>query len=248
MTEEGQNSVDIPVIMRSARGDMDPVRPGPVLEVENLVAGYADLAAVRDVTFSVGAGEVVALCGPNGAGKSTLLSAIAGELPTMNGSIKFNGDRMRGPTHRRVRGGVSFVPETRSVISGLSVRDNLRLGGDIESVVDLFPELKPLLGRPAGLLSGGEQQMLTVGRAIALRPRLLLVDEVSLGLAPMVADRVLSAIQGVARAHEIAVVLVEQRLNRAVAASDRWLLLQHGRLVSSGDSANPDELFQQYVA
>ena len=184
------------------------------------------------------AGEVVALFGANGAGKTTTLLAAAGVLPRMSGTVRWLGRATNSPLHRLARAGLALVPEERSVISTLSVADNLRLGrGGISGAVQHFPELEPLLPRRAGLLSGGEQQMLTIGRALASEPKALLVDELSLGLAPLVVERLLDAVRSAADTSGVAVLLVEQQARRALAVLDRWYLLSNGRIADHGDSA-----------
>ena len=166
------------------------------LEARGLSAGYGDLAAVRDLDLALHTGEIIAIFGPNGAGKTTTLLTLAGALPPLKGDVLWRGQRTTRPLHRRVRDGMGFVPEERSVVSSLSTLDNLRLGlGTVEDALRLFPQLEPLLNRPAGLLSGGEQQMLTLGRALALLPAALLVDELSLGLAPVVVEHLLDTLR-----------------------------------------------------
>lgn len=162
-----------------------------VLDVRHLSAGYGDLPVVVDVDLRIEPGEVVALLGPNGAGKSTTMLALAGVLPA-SGDVRFDDRVQRGPLHRRAARGLAFIPEGRSVFMGLSAERNLRLGrGSLQTALELFPELEPLLGRKAGMLSGGEQQIVGLARALAGTPRLLLVDELSLGLAPMIVRRLL---------------------------------------------------------
>jgi branched-chain amino acid transport system ATP-binding protein len=233
------------------RAAVDEQTPAPrpcVLRVTNLVAGYGDLAAVRDVNLELYAGEVVALLGPNGAGKTTTLLTLAGELPKMAGEMYYMGQPFKGPLHQRVRRGLGFVPEERSVFMGLSVADNLRISGHTARVFDLFPELKPLLGRRAGLLSGGEQQMLTLGRALAMKPKMLLVDELSVGLAPLVVDRLFEALVATAREDGTAVLLVEQQARRALSVADRWYLLRRGVLDATGDTSDGDAVWESYVS
>jgi branched-chain amino acid transport system ATP-binding protein len=209
-----------------------------VLEARGLTAGYGEAPCVRDVDLKVQEGEIVALLGPNGAGKTTTLLAVAGALAPMGGEIRWMGCATRAPLHRRVRQGMSFVPEGKSVLMGLSVRDNLLLGrGRVEPALDLFPELGPLLNRRAGLLSGGEQQMLTLGRALAARPAALLVDELSLGLAPILVIRLIEAL-----------LLVEQQARRVVAVADRWYLLRNGRMAAEGDATAGSLLEQSYLS
>jgi branched-chain amino acid transport system ATP-binding protein len=219
-----------------------------ILRVSGLVAGYGDLAVVRGVDLDVHPGEVVALLGPNGAGKTTTLLTLAGELPKIDGEVRYRDHPLRGPLYQRVRQGFAFVPEERSVFMGLSVADNLKIGGPVDPVLALFPELTPLLSRRAGLLSGGEQQMLTLGRALARRPRVLLVDELSVGLAPLVVDRLLDAVRAAASDDGTAVLLVEQQARRALRVADRWYLLSRGLLAASGDTADTETLWESYVS
>jgi branched-chain amino acid transport system ATP-binding protein len=230
--------------------DKKPAPPGRpcVLRVSGLVAGYGDLAAVRGVDLELHAGEVVALLGPNGAGKTTTLLTLAGELPKIAGEVYYIDRPFKGSLHQRVRRGLAFVPEERSVFMGLSVADNLKIGGRTDQVLALFPELKPLLGRRAGLLSGGEQQMLTLGRALAMKPKVLLVDELSVGLAPLVVDRLFDAVIATARENDTAVLLVEQQARRALRVADRWYLLSRGVLAATGDASDTDALWESYVS
>jgi branched-chain amino acid transport system ATP-binding protein len=210
-----------------------------VLQTVDLTAGYGDLAAVRDLNLGVRRGEIVALFGPNGAGKTTTLLACVGLLPWIGGQVRWLGRAADAPVHRLARSGLAYVPEGRSVTTRLSVRDNLRIGrGEVSAAVAIFPELEPLLDRPAGLLSGGEQQMLVLGRALAGRPRALLVDELSLGLAPLVVQRLLGVLQDAARNDGLAVLLVEQQAREALSVADRWYLLRDGRIAEQGDGGS----------
>jgi ABC-type branched-subunit amino acid transport system ATPase component/branched-subunit amino acid ABC-type transport system permease component len=222
-----------------------------VLEASGLAAGYGDLAAARDVDLAVRAGEVVAILGPNGAGKSTTLLALAGELPVMRGTVRCLDVAASAPLHRRSRHGLAFVPQERSVIAGLTARQNLRLAGlsaDPDALV--FEELVQLLGRPAGLLSGGEQQMLTLERALLRHPRLLLVDELSQGLAPLVTERLLHVVRDVAD-QGVGVLLVEQYARAAVDIADRVHVMNQGRIVLTACAddlrARPELLEEAYL-
>jgi branched-chain amino acid transport system ATP-binding protein len=193
------------------------------------------VAVARDLDLHVAAGEVVALIGPNGAGKTTTLLTLAGELPPIAGEIRFRGVGTRAPLFRRARHGMAFVTEERSVFMSLSTEENLRVAGVAPAAaIAVFPELEPLMDRSAGLLSGGEQQMLTLARAVARRPVLLLADELSLGLAPMVVTRLLDTVRRVASEQATGVLLVEQHVRKALAIADRVYVMQRGRIVISG--------------
>ncbi len=229
----------------------------PAIELVGLTAGYDGTAVVRDLDLSVGPGEVVALLGPNGAGKTTTLRTIAGLLAPISGRVKLHGASVDGPAHRVARQGVSLVPEDRALFFDLTVEENLRLGagrGDRRAarqrVVEMLPALEPLLYRRAGSLSGGEQQMLALARALASRPRCLLVDEMSLGLAPLVIDRLFPILRRIADEDGVGVLLVEQHVRMALAIADRAYVLAHGRLTLEGPAAalahQPDRLRAAY--
>jgi branched-chain amino acid transport system ATP-binding protein len=223
-------------------------RTEPLLELRSLTSGYGDLAAIRDVTMTLHVGEIVALFGPNGAGKSTTMSAAVGVLPIISGEVLWLGGRRPKNLCSLARNGLAFVPEGRSVISSLTVQDNLRLGaGGVDGAVAFFPELERLLSRPAGLLSGGEQQMLSLGRALATRPKALLADEISLGLAPIIVDRLFSAIRQASASSGMGVLLVEQQPRRALAVADRWYLLQNGELAGDGPASDTTLLNESYL-
>lgn len=208
---------------------------GPLLECRGLAAGYGSVPVARDIDLHVDRGEVVALIGPNGAGKTTTLLTLAGELPAISGDILFRGVVTKAPLFRRARQGMGFVTEERSVFMGLTTEENLRIAGVSRSdAVAIFPELAPLMGRTAGLLSGGEQQMLTLARAVARNPKLLLVDELSLGLAPIIVKRLLQAVQRVASESSTGILLVEQHVRQALRIADRVYVMQRGRIVMSG--------------
>ena len=204
-------------------------RSGPLLECRGLSAGYGAVAVVRDVDLRVEPGEVVALIGPNGAGKTTTLLTLAGELPTIAGEVVFHGAVTKAPLFRRARQGMGFVTEERSVFMSLTAEENLRIAG-----VSRADALDPLMGRTAGLLSGGEQQMLTLARAVARGPELLLADELSLGLAPVVVRRLLQTVRRVASERSTGILLVEQHVRQALHIADRVYVMQRGRIVMSG--------------
>jgi branched-chain amino acid transport system ATP-binding protein len=222
---------------------MNDAARAPLLECNGLDAGYGGRAVVRNLNLNVGSGEVVALLGPNGAGKSTTVLTLAGHLTPIAGTISFAGSSARRPLFKRCRSGMALVTEERSVFMGLTTADNLRLGGvSRQAAVEVFPELGPLMKRTAGLLSGGEQQMLTLARAIGRSPRVLLADELSLGLAPLVADRMLKTVRAVADERGVGVLLVEQHVKRALEIADRVMVMQRGRIVLSG---TPEEVSGQ---
>lgn len=223
-----------------------------VVETIGLTAGYGAIPVVRALDLRVEPGEVVALMGPNGAGKTTALRAVAGELSPLAGEVLWRGRRATGPVHRRARSGMRFVTEERSVFMSLSVQDNLRLAHrSLDRCLELFPELEPLLSRRAGLLSGGEQQMVTLARALAGDVQLLLADELSLGLAPLVVDRLLAAVRAAAD-RGVAVLLVEQQLRNALRVADRGVVLRRGQAVITGTSAQlrerKSEIADSYLA
>jgi branched-chain amino acid transport system ATP-binding protein len=217
----------------------------PALALHDLCAGYGDLTAVRGVSLAVHSGEVVALFGANGAGKSTTLKAAVGAHPRMSGQVEWMGRDTTLPLHRMARQGLSFVPEERTIVPGLTARENLQLGGrEYAAAVAHFPELEPILGRKAGLLSGGEQQMLILGRALARRPKALVVDELSLGLAPIVVERLLAALRRAADEDGVAVLLVEQQARRALSVADRWYVMTNGVISGQGNSADGMSILQ----
>ena len=219
----------------------------PLLELVGMSAGYNGSPVVRDITLTVGAGEIVALLGANGAGKTTTLSVIAGLIKPMGGTITLGGVSIVGKSaHKLAREGVSLVPEDRALFHELTTRENLRIAGtrghakeSEEQILELLPELRKCINRKAGLLSGGEQQMLAVGRALVSSPRLLVVDEMSLGLAPVVVERLLPVLRDVATTLGTAVLVVEQHIALAMDVASRAYVLAHGRLTLEGTT---DEL------
>jgi branched-chain amino acid transport system ATP-binding protein len=224
--------------MTSGDGTTCAANPSaPLLEARKLSLGYGKVPVVRELDLVVHPGEVVCILGANGAGKTTTLLGLAGEIAPLEGQIVCLGSTEPLPLHRHARNGLAFVPEERSVIFGLSVLDNLRIGrGSVEQALEFAPELKGRLKERAGLLSGGEQQILTLARALASKPKLLLADELSLGLSPILADRLLSAARQAADAG-IGVVLVEQHIRSALSVADRGYVLRRGRLVMEGTTA-----------
>ena len=209
----------------------------PVIEARAISSGYSGQPVIRDVDIEVAAGEVVCLLGSNGAGKTTTLLAMSGELPLLSGQVCFDGQPTKAPLFRRARRGMAFVTEERSVFKGLSARDNLRCGNvSPADVLAFFPELERCLDTRGGLLSGGEQQMLSVGRALARKPRLLLADELSLGLAPIIVDRLLQAVRAAATEKGMAVLLVEQHARKALRFADRVYVMRRGRIEMALDS------------
>jgi branched-chain amino acid transport system ATP-binding protein len=218
-----------------------------VLSIENVKSAYGRIEVLHGVTLHVAAGEIVTLIGANGAGKTTLLHAISGVQPITGGAIRFEGELIeQQPAHARVAFGISQVPEGRQVFEPLSVKDNLRLGAwsrrgtDLESdlarVYGLFPMLEAIWEKPAGALSGGQQQMLAIGRALMAKPRLLLLDEPSMGLAPNLVDQVLSVIRAL-KDDSLTILLVEQNARAALAIADRAYVLETGRITLSGTAA-----------
>jgi len=224
---------------RTSNGSGTPVVTAePALAAEGLCVGYGSIPVVNQLDLVVRPGEMVALLGANGAGKTTTLLALAGELKPTAGTVRMFGEAVTKPLHVRCSQGMGFVTEEKSVIFGLSVIDNLRLGrGDIDLAFRLFPELERLRGRKAGLLSGGEQQILTLARALSREPRVLLADELSLGLAPLVVERLVRALRDAAD-RGVAVLLVEQQVRTALTACDRAYVLRRGRIVLEGATSD----------
>jgi len=219
----------------------------PILAVEDLWVSYDRINAVRGVSFSVGAGEIVTLIGANGAGKSTILQAISGLLPVARGRVSFlEEDLLRLPAHLRVKQGVAHVPEGRGIFGNLTVLENLRLAaylrrdgqiqGDLQEVFRLFPRLGERRHQWGNTLSGGEQQMLAVGRALMSRARLLLLDEPSMGLAPFLVRDIFRVIRRINR-QGTAILLVEQNANLALEVAHRGYILETGEIILSGPAS-----------
>jgi branched-chain amino acid transport system ATP-binding protein len=218
-----------------------------MLSVENLTSAYGRIEVLHGVSIEVRAGEIATLVGANGAGKSTLLRAISGVQPVTAGSIRFEGKSLNKlPSHLRVALGITQVPEGRQLFAPLSVEDNLKLGAwsrraadlvpQLTRIYTLFPVLDEMRKTPAGALSGGQQQMLAIGRALMAQPRLLLLDEPSMGLAPILVDRILETIRELKR-DGLTILLVEQNARAALAIADRAYVLETGMITMSGTAA-----------
>jgi branched-chain amino acid transport system ATP-binding protein len=221
-----------------------------MLEVKNISAFYGDIEALWDISLTIQEGEIVTLIGSNGAGKSTIMRTITGLLKPRSGTITFDGIPLNGlPSHKIVDLGISMVPEGRRLFPEMMVLENLEVGASTKVasklkdstmafVFELFPILKTRSRQVAGTLSGGEQQMLAIGRALMARPKLLLIDEMSLGLSPLVVDHILQAIQDVNKAKKVSIALVEQDVGAALSIADRGYIVEHGRIVGEGDATS----------
>ena len=220
---------------------------GALIHVDGVAAGYGGIPVVRGLDLQVGAGEVVALLGPNGAGKTTTLLSCSGIVKVLDGSITILGEPVHyGAPHRMARRGLGHVAEDRSLFFQLTVDENLRLGlrgvkgskrRAYDRALEMFPALAPLKQRRAGLLSGGEQQMLAVARALVAQPKVLMIDEMSLGLAPIIVERMLPLVRQIADETGAGVLLVEQHIHMALTVADRAYVMNHGEVVLAGSGA-----------
>ncbi|MBV2263783.1 MAG: ABC transporter ATP-binding protein [Thauera sp.] len=220
----------------------------PLLRLQDLKIAYGGIQAVKGIDLELHAGETVCLIGANGAGKTTTLNAIAGVLPIAGGDIHYEGERINAlPAHRRLRAGIALVPEGRGIFTRLTVEENLRMGAytrkdtaaieaDLEHVYTMLPRVKERLAQVAGTLSGGEQQMVAIGRALLSRPRLLLLDEPSMGLAPLVVEKIFEVVQSVAR-EGVTILLVEQNANLALEFAQRGYVMESGRITLTGSGS-----------
>lgn len=222
------------------------------LTIENLTARHGLLEAVRGLSFSIAKGETLALVGANGAGKTTLMRTLAGAHPVAGGRIMLDGEDVSAlPAHQRVRRGIALVPEGRRLFASMTVTENLKLGTmagrpgewSIDRIVEIFPNLTKRLDHKTGHLSGGEQQATAIGRALMSNPDILLLDEVSLGLSPLIVDRVYASLDGLIQSGTT-IILVEQDLTRAMGVADRVICMLEGRAVLEG---NPKELTRDQV-
>ena len=222
-----------------------------MLSVRELVAGYGPVIALAGIDLDVAPGEIVCVIGPNGAGKTTLMKSVAGLLRPRSGDVTLEGKRLARGADSRVKSGIALVPEGRRLFAPLTVRDNLELGAyvrlsrgerdaveaDLQRVYEIFPRLKERAGQAAGLLSGGEQQMVAIGRALMARPKLLLLDEPSMGLAPLVVLEIFAVIRRL-HAEGTTVLLAEQNASMALSVSQRAYVIEAGRVVKSGTATS----------
>lgn len=212
-----------------------------VLQIRGLSAGYNGVPAIRDIDLSVAPGTILALLGPNGAGKTTTLRAAAGLLPALAGTVTAVGSPVTGGVERTARSGLCLIPDNRGVFHGLTVAENLRLAkarGGSGPALDRFPQLRPLLNRRCGLLSGGEQQLLAIAKSLLRRPKVLLIDEMSMGLSPIAIQQIMPELRRLADEDGTAIVLVEQHIDQALDVADEAVVLHHGRVVLTGPAAD----------
>jgi branched-chain amino acid transport system ATP-binding protein len=213
-----------------------------VFELDDITVGYGGVSAVRGLSASVREGEILALLGPNGAGKTTTMLAAVGALPLISGSVRALGQPIDSAVEKNARRGVTLVPDSRGVFHRLSVADNLRLakrkgGTDLGVVYEYFPKLKTMRTRKCGNLSGGEQQMLAMAKALLAGPKVLLIDELSLGLSPIAVQELLPRLRSIADDQRMAVILVEQHIDLALGIADSAVVLHHGRVALSAPAA-----------
>ena len=221
----------------------------PILQLRDVKVAYGAIEAVKGIDLELAAGELVSLIGANGAGKTTTLNAIAGTLAISAGELLYDGKRIEKlPAHKRLRQGLALVPEGRGIFTRLTVEENLRMGAycrrdneaieaDMERVFAMLPRVKERLQQVAGTLSGGEQQMVAIGRALLSRPKLLLLDEPSMGLAPLVVEKIFEVIRSVA-AEGVTILLVEQNANLALEFSQRAYVMESGKITLTGSGAD----------
>lgn len=233
---------------------------GTILKVDDINVYYGSIHAIKGISFEVEEGEVVTLIGANGAGKSTTLNTISGLLRSKTGSIEFMGQSLaKVPSHKIVERGLALVPEGRRIFLQMTVQENLEMGAftqkggetqqDLEKIYALFPRLKERLKQMAGTLSGGEQQMLAMGRALMCKPKMLLLDEPSMGLSPLLVKEIFKIIRQVNR-NGVTVLLVEQNAKKALSIADRGYVLETGKIVKSGkasDLLNDDAIKKAYL-
>ena len=224
-------------------------RPAPILVLRGVRVSYGAIEAVKGIDLEVGCGELVSLIGANGAGKTTTLNAIAGSLTIAAGDIRYQDQNVADlPAHRRLRRGIALVPEGRGIFARLTVEENLQMGAyarndadgiarDLERVYTMLPRVRERLNQVAGTLSGGEQQMVAIGRALLSRPKVLLLDEPSMGLAPLVVEKIFEVIHAVAK-EGMAVLLVEQNANLALESSERAYVMETGVITLSGSGSD----------
>jgi ABC-type branched-subunit amino acid transport system ATPase component len=223
-----------------------------LLQTEGLVAGYGNVTVVRDLDLEVRASEIVTLLGPNGAGKTTTILTLAGELRPLGGKVRCLGLEGNPTLHHRARAGLALVTDERAVFMRMTVRDNIRVFRTTPgAVIELFPELEPHIDRPVALLSGGQQQMLALGLALSKKPAVILVDELSMGLAPIIVDRLFAALRSAAD-HGAGVLLVEQHVHKAMTIADRVYVMDRGRISITGSADElrhrVDEIQSSYLA